>query len=460
MARLVIVSNRVAMPRDRAARAGGLAVALRETLAERGGLWFGWSGEVEDSPNESPQIQQAGKITYATLDLAQTDYETFYVGYANGALWPICHYRPGFVDARRTALEGYMRVNARFARQLLPLLRPDDRIWVHDYHFIPLAAQLRELGSRHAIGFFLHIPFPVPELLTTLPGHDRLVAELCAYDLIGLQTDNDVRALVRYVTEEAGGSADGDGAVQAYGLTARVGAFPIGIDTEEFARLAATAEKKPDAQRLRESLGQRRLVIGVDRLDYSKGLIQRLQAFEELLNRWPEDRGRATLLQIAPLSRGDVRRYRELRRELEGMAGRINGRFAEFDWTPVRYLNKSFPRQTLAGFYRISRVGLVTPVRDGMNLVAKEYVAAQDPEDPGVLVLSRFAGAARELKSALLVNPHDIDGTAEALNRALAMPLAERYERWSAMMATLRANTIVTWRRTYLEALEATPRAA
>jgi trehalose 6-phosphate synthase len=448
------------MPRGTPSRAGGLAVALRDAMSERGGLWFGWSGEVADNTPEQPLIETAGKITYATTDLGRVDYENFYIGYANGALWPICHYRPGFVDARRHEFEGYLRVNEIFARQLAALLHPDDLIWVHDYHFISMAACLRKLGVRNHIGFFLHIPFPVPELFTTLPGHDKLMADLCDYDLVGLQTDNDVRALRHYFTEEAGHTANGGGAVMAGGRTVRIAAFPIGIDTEKFAKLAVKAEKKPEAQRLRESLGQRKLVVGVDRLDYSKGLTQRFQAFEALLERWPEDRGRVTFLQVAPISRGDVARYRTLRRELEGMAGRINGRYAEFDWTPVRYLNKPFPRQTLAGFYRTSRVGLVTPVRDGMNLVAKEYVAAQDPQDPGVLVLSRFAGAARELKSALIVNPYDIDGTADALNRALSMPLAERCERWSAMMQTLRCNNIVSWRRDYLHALETSRRAA
>ena len=435
-------------------------MALRDAMADRGGLWFGWSGEVADSTPEQPLIENAGKIIYATTDLGREDYEHFYVGYANGALWPICHYRPGFVDARRHEFEGYLRVNEIFAKQLAALLQPDDLIWVHDYHFISMAACLRNLGIRNPIGFFLHIPFPVPELFTTLPGHDKLMADLCAYDLVGLQTDNDVRSLVRYLTDEAGHTVNGDGYIQSNGRTVQIGAFPIGIDTEKFAKLAAKAEKKPEAQRLRESLGQRQLVVGVDRLDYSKGLTQRFQAFEALLERWPEDRGRVTYLQVAPISRGDVARYRTLRRELEGMAGRINGRYRRVRLDAGALSQQAVPRATLAGFYRTSRVGLVTPVRDGMNLVAKEYVAAQDPQDPGVLVLSRFAGAARELKSALIVNPYDIDGTADALNRALSMPLAERCERWAAMMQTLRGNTIVSWRRGYLQALEGTRRAA
>jgi trehalose 6-phosphate synthase len=198
-------------------------------------------------------------------------------------------------------------------------------------------------------------------------------------------------------------------------------------------------------------------VIGVDRLDYSKGLANRLEAFQELLASWPEHRSRVTLLQIAPVSRGEVAQYRALRREVEGLAGRVNGKFAEADWTPVRYLNKSFPRNVLAGYLRLARVGFVTPTRDGMNLVAKEYVAAQDPADPGVLVLSRFAGAAGELTGALIVNPYDIDELAGALHLALTMPADQRLARWRALMEVVTRNTIKTWRESFLQALETSP---
>ena len=223
-----------------------------------------------------------------------------------------------------------------------------------------------------------------------------------------------------------------------------------------FARLAEKAAQARETVRLRDSLANRTLVIGVDRLDYSKGLVHRLEAFQDLLARWPEHRSKVTFMQIAPVSRGEISQYRALRREIEGLAGRINGKFSEFDWTPIRYLNKPFPRRVLAGFYRASRVGLVTPIRDGMNLVAKEYVASQDPGDPGVLVLSRFAGAARELTDALIVNPLDVDEVAAALHTALIMPLEPRQQRWKALMAVISRNTVARWRETFLEALAGT----
>jgi trehalose 6-phosphate synthase len=457
LARLVIVSNRVALPNEKAARAGGLAVALREALERRGGLWFGWSGETITGETPAPEVVTAKKITYATIDLNAEDYQDFYIGFANGVLWPLFHYRVGLSNFRRPAYEGYQRVNRIFAEKLTPLLQPDDLVWIHDYHFLPLAAELRRLGVTNRIGFFLHIPFPAPELLLTLPVHRKLVGDLCAYDLLGFQTEDDVRALGRYITEEAGGRVDENGVAEVMNRHPRLAAFPIGIDTEAFAHMAEKAVQRPEALRLSESLAGRDLVIGVDRLDYSKGIPQRLEAFGELLSHWPEHRSRVTFMQIAPVSRGEIAQYRALRREIEGLAGRLNGKFSEFDWTPVRYLNKSFPRQVLAGFFRASRVGLVTPVRDGMNLVAKEYVAAQDPADPGVLVLSRFAGAARELRDALIVNPHDMDEVAGALHAALTMPREQRIERWQHMMKVLQRTTIGVWRESFLEALEAIP---
>ena len=459
MARLVIVSNRVLLPQDRQLRAGGLAVALRDTLRREGGVWFGWSGKLADETPSAPQILVDGNITYATLDLGRVDHELYYTDYANTTLWPLLHYRPGLFEFKREAFDGYMRVNAAFAAALVPLLRGDDLIWVHDYHFIPLAAKLRKLELDNRIGLFLHTPFPAAEVLISLPRHPALMSALTHYDLIGFQTENDRRALFDYVVNEARGRVAADGTIEAFGRRAHAAVFPIGIDTEAFARMAQTAARASESRRLRDSIASRDLIIGVDRLDYSKGLSHRFLALRELLTAHPEYKQRVTFLQIAPISRGEVPQYKTLRRDLERLAGNINGQFANFDWTPVRYVNRGFSRQTLAGFYRMSRVGLVTPLRDGMNLVAKEYVAAQDPEDPGVLVLSRFAGAARELTDALIVNPHDNDEMAEALHRALTMPLAERRARWEAMMALLRRNTIAAWRDNFLDALQHGPAA-
>lgn len=460
MARLVVVSNRVAMPRERVSRAGGLAVALRESLQQHGGLWFGWSGEINDVPSPEPRRARQGRVDYAVLDLTTEEHKGFYLEFSNGMLWPLCHYRLGLIEFRRSAWDSYLAVNARFADQLVTELKPDDVIWIHDYHFIPLAAELRRRGVQNRIGFFMHIPFPAPEVLAALPGHERLVRDLCAYDLVGFQTRGDVRALTEYILHEAegtviGNSGEGDVRVSAFGRELRVGTFPIGIDTQDFAEIAAGGANSDETQRLTESLAGRALVVGVDRLDYSKGIPQRFEAFQHLLGSRPEHRGKVTFMQIAPISRGEVAQYRKLRSELDALTGRINGRFAEFDWVPVRYLNKSFARNTLAGFYRHARVGLVTPLRDGMNLVAKEYVASQNPADPGALVLSRFAGAARELKGALLVNPYDTEHIADALHRALVMPLDERRQRWESMMAVLKVNTISHWRENYLAALQA-----
>jgi trehalose 6-phosphate synthase len=454
LARLVIVSNRVALPRESLARAGGLAIALRDALKRRGGLWFGWSGKTIASPAPEPQLTEFGKVAYATVDLSPADYRDYYIGFANGMLWPLFHYRVGLSSFHRSAYEGYVRVNGQFAKQLSGLLGPDDVIWVHDYHFIPLAAELRKLGIRNRIGFFLHIPFPPLELLVALPVHRELVADLSCFDLVGLQTEDDVHALRRYVVEEAHGEIRNEPCFETMGgRRAIFASFPIGIDAVGFAHMAEEAAQAPETARLRDSLAGRALVIGVDRLDYSKGLVNRLEAFQELLTSRPEHKSRVTFMQIAPVSRGEIAQYRALRREIEGLAGRLNGKFSEFDWTPVRYLNKSFARHVLAGFYRASRVGLVTPLRDGMNLVAKEYIASQDPSDPGVLVLSRFAGAARELSDALIVNPHDIDAVAAALNTALTMPLEQRRERWAALMDVVSRNTVAAWRDRFLDAL-------
>jgi trehalose 6-phosphate synthase len=441
--RLVIVTNRVPDPRERGATAGGLAVALKDALGKRDALWFGWSGGIAAKTAAAPVEFRRNRTTYSTIDLGEADYRHYYQGFSNAALWPVLHYRLGLARFAREDWIGYRRVNAAFAAALAPLLRSGDTIWVHDFHLFLLAAELRALGCRARIGFFLHVPFPPRAVFLGLPNASAILDAMDAHDVIGLQTEDDAENLRAALA--AGGEAS---------AAAKVAAYPIGIDTMGFASLAARRFRTHNVTQLRDSLAGRALAIGVDRLDYTKGLPQRIAGFGKLLQRFPRHRSRITFLQVAPVSRGDVAQYRALRRELDEMVGRINGQYAEPDWAPIRYITRALARPTLAGYMRIARIGLVTPLRDGMNLVAKEYVAAQDPEDPGVLVLSRFAGAAQELTAALLVNPLDPDDIAEAMDVALTMPIDERLERWRTMEAVLRKTTATTWCRSFLDALE------
>jgi trehalose 6-phosphate synthase len=452
--RLVVVSNRVASGSK--SSAGGLAVGVLAALSQSGGIWFGWSGETDPAPAGTPELSRDGNVTFATLDLRRQDLDEYYNGFANRVLWPLFHFRTSLVGYRRTDLEGYLRVNRQIATALRPLLRTNDLVWVHDYHLIPCGEELRRLGAAQPLGFFLHTPFPPTELLRVLPNHSELMRSLCAYDLVGFQTENDLHSFRDYLVREIGGTDLGGGRIAAFGRVVHAEVFPIGTDVEKLAELAATAARSRQARRMLDSLGGRALAIGVDRLDYSKGLHARFKAFERFTAKYPETRGHVTFMHIAPPSRSEVPEYTEIRRELETAAGHINGRFAEFDWTQIRYLNKSFAQRTLAGFFRLSRIGLVTPLRDGMNLVAKEYVASQDPENPGALVLSNLAGAARELTDAVLVDPFDIEGMAEAIHRALVMPLEERRERWQEMIAVLRRNDITAWRESFVRRLAAT----
>jgi len=456
LSRLITVSNRVGIPTTGAGRAGGLEAALREALEADGGIWFGWSGEVAETRSEAPAILKKGKVTFATVDLSRADYEDYYLGYANSTLWPLLHYQLGLIEFHRKQFRGYMSVNAYLAQMLAPLVEPDDLIWVHDYHLIPLAAELRKLGIKNRIGFFLHTPFPPTDIMVALPHHDMMMRALCAYDLVGLQTENGVRAFLDYIAREANGRLEFDGSLSAYDRLTRVVCFPIGIDTEGFAKSAVRAVRSVEAKRLKASIDQRLLIVGVDRMDYSKGVRTRFEVIDDLLSEWPEMAAKFTYLQITPPSRSDVVPYQTLRREVEHAAGHVNGKYSDIDWAPIRFVVKAVSRSALAGIYRSSRVGLVTPWRDGMNLVAKEYVASQDPDDPGVLVLSRFAGAAVELKTAILVNPLDPGEIGSAIHQALLMPVDERRERWQAMMEVLRANTIDDWTANFLKALKAT----
>jgi trehalose 6-phosphate synthase len=451
--RLVIVSNRVPLPSERGPQAGGLTVALADAL-QPGSLWFGWSGRRSGMTTTEPRLHRADGITYATIDFSEADYRGFYVGFANGALWPLLHFRLGLVNFRREDYEGYRSVNRQFAESLTPLLRNDDLIWVHDYHLFPLGEELRRLGVRNRIGFFLHTPFVPPAILHALPRASELVRAMCCYDVVGFHTHIYRQAFLDCVQEILGVRTGADGSFSFAGQRVRAIVDPIGIDAEGFAKTAAHAEHSPEARRLRESLGGRALAIGVDRLDYSKGLVNRFEAFARLLGKYPEHRRQVSFLQIAARSREDSGAYQRLRRELDQLVGDTNGRFSEFDWVPLRYMTRAVRRQTLAGFYRIARLALVTPLRDGMNLVAKEFVAAHDPQDPGVLILSRFAGAAEELTDALIVNPFDADEMADAIHEGLSMPLAERLRRYRALRERVWDTTASKYCATFLSHLE------
>jgi trehalose 6-phosphate synthase len=453
VARIVVVSNRIPVPDGRGGRrAGGLAVVLKNAV-KVDALWFGWSGRIAETTSEEASVIAHGGIEYATIDLGREDYDQFYLGFSNGALWPLLHFQLGRIEFRREHLNGYRRVNESFARALKKLLRPDDLIWAHDYHLIPLASALRALGVNNRIGFHLHVPFVPASVFAALPQGDRLLKDLCAYDVVGFQTPEHQHDFLDTVSQMLPYLTDPDGSiVTPHGMVSSIVA-PVGIDGVAFRDQAQRSATGKNCRRLLDSLVGRSLIIGVDRLDYSKGLPNRFEAFNRLLTRFPEHMQHVSYLQIAAPSREEVPEYAALRPELSRIAGDINGRHGAFDWVPLRYMSQDLARSTLAGFYRVARVGLVTPSRDGMNLVAHEYIAAQDPADPGMLVLSPFAGAASYFDEALIVNPFDPDAVAEAVHAALTMPLAERRRRHEALFDRVRAMTAEAYCSSFLGAL-------
>jgi trehalose 6-phosphate synthase len=460
--RLIVVSNRVSVPsHDDTRRAGGLEVALRPALQRNGGVWLGWSGKIASSDEIETRSLTHKNVQYIVTDLAQDDFQEYYNGFANRVLWPILHYRLDLAEFARRDLSGYFRVNDHFAMQLEKVIQDDDLIWIHDYHLIPIASALRRRGHTNRIGFFLHVPLPPPELLTSLPNHEQLLPLLAQYDVVGFQTQGDVDNFVRYLISECNQkremqifeSVDRFITLIRNGHRTRIGSFPVGIDPRAFERLARRNMRSELVKEVSASLGNRSLVIGVDRLDYSKGLIQRFEAFELFLSNHPHWLGKVTYLQITPKTRSDIAEYAALAEAAGAAAGRINGKYGDVAWTPIRYINRVYGRSVLAGLYRTARIGLVTPLRDGMNLVAKEFVAAQDAADPGVLILSRFAGAAMEFRTSLLVNPYDPEAVAAAIGQALAMPIEERRRRHEALLKAITEYDIDRWQREFLSAL-------
>lgn len=455
--KLVVVSNRVSRGKANEPMTGGLAAALLPVVEKSGAIWVGSSGRVRDGGQKDPfaEIEALGAGALALLDLPAAHYGGYYEGFANSALWPALHSRTDLIRASNEDYFSYREVNSFVARALMRFQKPDTAFWIQDYHFLALGAELRDLGVTQPIGFFLHTPWPAHTVIGGVPHHRELIEAMLAYDLIGFQTQDDCENFLGYLSSDLGLEIENDVVTSRYGKS-HIKVFPIGIDPQKFAEQAAKAASHPDVSRLRRSLNGEKLAIGVDRLDYSKGLVNRMRAFDRMWTLQPALARTASLLQIATPSRGAIEAYGNLQDELAKLVSDINGRHGEVDWTPIRYLNKGYSQTVLAGLYRAAQVGVVTPLQDGMNLVAKEYVAAQHPADPGVLVLSKFAGAANELDTALLVNPHDIDGMARTIATALLMPLPERRMRWEAMMAKLRAGTIQQWFTDFVDALQET----
>ncbi|AWW74475.1 trehalose-6-phosphate synthase [Erythrobacter sp. KY5] len=450
------------MPKARgvAGAQGGLAGALNAALKDRGGVWFGWSGQESEDRTGNMDLQRNDGVTTATIDLSPRDVGEYYNGYANSTLWPLFHYRIDLARFENRTGEGYERVNDRFAESVMPLIEEDDLVWVHDYHLIPLGERLRSRGVKNRIGFFLHTPWPPTRLLTSLPFHERLVRTMLSYDLIGFQTNEWLSSFVHYCETELGAEVNREtGRITHEGRQTIARAYPIGIDWEHFQAQGDTGEARNAGQRLLASTRHRTAMIGVDRLDYSKGLPERIDGIGRFFDEHPERTRDLVFIQIAPPSREDVQSYQHIRGLLEQKTGQINGARSEVDIVPIRYVNRGYSHAELYGFFRAAKIGLVTPLRDGMNLVAKEYVAAQDPDDPGVLVLSEFAGAAHQLgcdgEGAVLVNPHSPDALAGAIRKALDMPRDERKRRYDAMIGTVRDDDVRDWTQRYCTDLAA-----
>ena len=444
--RLVIVSNRV--PSD-GPPSGGLVVALHDCLRAHGGVWYGTSGKISEVVQDQFHAVPGDDYDMRTFDLTQAEHEGYYLGYANSVLWPLCHRRADLMALHGGDFDDYMGVNRRLARMMAKELSPYDQVWIHDYHFLPLAACLRAEGVTATIGYFHHIPFPAVHDLMALPERDLFPDWIGSFDLVGLQTQRDVAAALEMYRSLNGAEQLRDGSLQYRRRRFEVRSFPIGIDAAAFAAEAG----RTDGRVLLNLAPDERLVIGVDRLDYSKGLDNRMMAFGAYLKARGAGDPRASLLQIAPPTREEVEAYQQIRDDLERISGQVNGLHSDLGWTPIRYIHRGIARDTLASLYRAADVGFVTPFCDGMNLVAKEYVAAQDPEDPGVLILSQFAGAAEQMATALIVNPYDIGEMAGAIRQALAMPLEERRERHAPLLRGVLRDDVGHWTKTYLAAM-------
>lgn len=466
--RLVVVSNRLPVVLSRAddgvwqleRSAGGLVTALEPLLRDRGGLWIGWPGTEGDDYEGSDEVlarfasEQGYRIV--PVALSESDRNDFYLGFANRVIWPLFHDLQSRCDFDPRYWDAYRRANRKFARAVAGHADQHDLLWVQDYQLMAVAEELRYLGVHGRVGFFLHVPFSDPDTFWRLPWRSELLRSLLQFDLIGFQSardrDNFMECIVRM---DMGALVETrvDRIRLPNGRHVRTGVFPVSIDVEEFSEGARRPEVLARARAIREASGDARLMLGVDRLDYSKGLPQKLTGFRMALERHPELQGRVTLVQLVVPSREDIIEYNEMKEEVERLVGSIHGEFARHDWSPIRYIYGTWERDELLAHYRTADVAVITPLKDGMNLVAKEYSVA-GPDD-GVLVLSEFAGAAAQLgEHSLLVNPFDVEGVAEAFRRAAHMEPEERVRRMAALRERVRTEDIHWWLRSYLRRFE------
>ena len=458
--RVVVVSNRtpsVSTPSSVEERrnlpVGGLVSCLRSFIETVGGIWMGWDGNSDGQEDTAPATttSEVEGMRLASVSLSRDEVERFYNIFSNRILWPVLHGFPDKATINHDSYHVYRNVNRKYAASLIDLLRSGDQVWVQDFHLFPLGRELRKLGWTGRIGFFLHVPFPPSEIFGILPWARKLLTCLFDYDLVGLQTPKYLHNLEESLGDELGAVLIGD-TVHHQGRTLKLRSFPVGADVQAFREMALSQVPTPVSRFLEDFPKDRQILLGVDRLDYTKGIVQRVQAIERLLDDHPELIGRVTLIQISAPSRVNIPEYAQERERYDSLVGKINGKFGEAHWMPIVPLHHSYAQQDLAHFYREADACLVTPLRDGMNLVAKEFVASQT-SDPGVLILSRFCGAAESMQDALMVNPYDIQGTASATYRALTMPRPERLRRWKALFRDVRSHTARDWCYSFLAAL-------
>ena len=465
--RLIIVSNRLPVSVLRQGDGtrvepspGGLATALSAVWSSRSnGLWIGWPGN-SDGANIDPLLAKAARnepYDLQAVSLNEQEVAKFYIGFANEIIWPLFHDLQSQCNFKPDYWEMYQQVNRKFAQTTAEQATEDDFIWVHDYHFMLVAQYLRDANVKSKIGFFQHIPFPPPDIFEKLPWREAILRALLQYDVLGFQTERDrgnfLSCLARLMPDaEVIGGDQSTLSVRFNHRQTVVGAFPISIDYDEFAIPAGQADVAARAANIRKELSDSLLVLGVDRMDYTKGIPERLQSFRMLLEKYPELRRQVTLVQIVVPSRSDIPKYQDLRQQVELLVSEINGRFTQPGWVPIHYIYRSLRREDLLGYYRAADIALITPLKDGMNLVAKEFCAAQ-VDERGVLVLSEFAGASPELRhGALLVNPNDFIGVAQAIYQACQMLPSEKRQRMHLLREIVKSQNVHRWARSFLDA--------